>query len=442
MRTFIFRLATPTAALALFLGMSALYSYPLHDVYENILRNYGVVAFRFPFVDTHFLLAAWECARQDVSVIPSNPCDVLHRGYDYSPLWMTLSVIPLGVAETLPVGWCLGLLFIGSLNLLPPPQRPVELVVVLAATVSTMVVFAVERANLDILVFVLALVAGLLAEYRVSIRVVGYSVAVVAALLKYYPITILIIVFRERPRIFIAVSLTLTAVLAVFWAEYHVEIVRGLPLIPRGPYNTDLFAAKNLPSLLGEVAATAAQGSLWAPIVQRLVAGGLYAVLLGLTISICCRLLGSGELRDALASLARAERIFLVIGSAVIAGCFFAGQSIGYRGVFFLLVIPGLLAIARASGPKVRKLTLGTSVVIIALMWGECFRLALYRALEYPGIPETLAGQVKFLFWFFRELAWWWTINVMLTVLVDFLQTSPVTHWLSSRWRYGVPAVG
>jgi hypothetical protein len=197
-----------------------------------------------------------------------------------------------------------------------------------------------------------------------------------------------------------------------------------------------MFAAKNLPFLLGEAAESAAEPSSWAPLAQCIVAGGLYAILVGSSVAICRRLLSSGELRVALASLTRPERLFLVIGSAVIAGCFFAGQSVGYRGVYFLLVMPGLLAISRSSSRGIRNLSLGTSVVIVLVMWGECFRLTLHRALALYGLPEILAGNLKVQFWLLRELGWWWTISVMLTVLVDFLWTSPITHWVSSRFRH------
>jgi len=304
-----------------------------------------------------------------------------------------------------------------------------------------MVVFALERANPDVLLFLMALMTGVLAECRLFLRILGYFLALLAALLKYYPIMILVIAFRETISIFVALSLLILGCLAVFWAEYHVDIARGLPSIAQGPYNTDLFAAKNLPSLLGEATGSATAPLTWAPLVQRIVTGGLYATLLGFSLAVCRRLSGNDQLRRALASLKRPERVFLVIGSAVIAGCFFAGQSIGYRGVYFLLVMPGLLAISRTSGAHIRKLSLGTSVVIVALMWGECFRLALYRVLEHPGFPEALAGQLGLLFWVCRELGWWWTVSVMLTVLVDFFRVSPVALWLSSRFRGGVVAI-
>src|SRR5208282_4306192 len=115
--------------------------------------------------------------------------------------------------------------------------------------------------------------------------------------LKYYPIVTLIVVFRERMSLFLAVGLIIVVSLAVFWAEYHAEIAIGLPTIPQGPYNTDLFAAKNLPFLLGAAAGSAAEPSAWAPLVRGLVAGGVYSALVGGCLAICRRLLGFAELR-------------------------------------------------------------------------------------------------------------------------------------------------
>jgi hypothetical protein len=436
----IYRFAATVAGLLVFFSISCLYAFGDRNLYQHIFTWYGISPFRVPFLDISAGLAVWECARQGIDVISANPCDVLQRGYSCSPLWIAASAIPLGVRDTAGVGWLLDLLFLVSLSLLPSPRRLCELILVLAATLSTMVVFALERANPDVLLFLMAVAAGVLAEHRLLLRVFGYFVALVAALLKYYPIMILVIAFREIISIFVVVGLLILGCVALFWAEYHAELARGLPTIGVGPYDTDLFAAKNLPFLLGEVAGSVAEPSSWATFVQRIVAGGLYGILVGSSATICRRLLGLGELRCALASLTQSERLFLVIGSAVIVGCFFAGQSIGYRGVFFLLAMPGLLAISRASSRDVRNLSLGTCIVIVLLMWGEGFRLALYRALEYSGVPDMLAGNLKVLFWLFRELGWWWTVSVMLTVLADFLLDSPTMRWVFSRFDH--PVVG
>jgi len=428
MPRWVYRFCPAGTALAAFLGMTCIYIYGDRELYDQILTAYGIVPFRFPFVDISGSLAAWECARQGVDVILSNPCDVLHRGYNYSPLWLAAADIPLGVADTTAVGWSLGRLFIASLSLLPPPREPREVILTITATMSTMVVFGLERANPDLFLFMFALSAGLLAEGRLGGRLLGYCIALLAALLKYYPIMLLMIVFRERISVLLAVLLLAVGLLVVFWAFYHADVARGLPHVASGRYDTDLFAAKNLPFMVGIMAENAAGPSPSAAAVGYIATVGLYAALVGALFAIYRRLEGLPELRAALASLPRRERILLVIGSAAIVGCFFAGQSIGYRGVFLLLVLPGLLAVARSPLRELRVLGVGTSIVIVLLMWGECLRLALHRALELPGISEVLSNEAKIQFWLLRELCWWWVVSVMLAVIVDFLRDSPVVR--------------
>jgi hypothetical protein len=405
------------SALAIFLAMSWLFRQGHRELYDDILRSWGIVPFQFPFLDISGWLAAWECARQGIDVVSFDPCDMLSRGYGSSPLWLAAAGVPLGVANTTAVGWALDMVFIASLSLLPPPQRLVELLLVLAATLSTMVVFALERANADVVLFLLALAAGCLAERGPAARMIGYGLALLAALLKYYPIMVLIFFFRERIAVFAVVALAAAGSLAAFWAVYHVEIVRGWAEISTGPYNTDLFAAKNLPFLIGLLVENAAASSRFGAAVGWVVTAGLYGGLAGAALAICRRLSRFAELRAAIAELPDGERVLMVIGSAVIAGCFFAGQSIGYRGIFLLLVMPGLLALSRSGAPKLRALCLGSAIVIVLLMWGECLRQAVDGG---------------FGFWLLRELGWWWSVSVMLALVADFLRESPALRGASA----------
>jgi hypothetical protein len=227
--------------------MSWLYQQGHREVYDGILQTWGVVPFQFPFLDISGWLAVWECSRQGIDLVSFDPCDVFYRGYGSSPLLLAAAGVPLGVANTTAVGWTLDLVFIASLGLLPPPQRLFELLLVLAATFSTMVVFALERANADVILFLLALAVGCLAKRGPAARMFGYGLGLFSALLKYYPIMVLIFLFRERIAVFTGVAMAVASSLALFWAAYHVEIVRGWAEISTGPYNTDLFAAKNLP---------------------------------------------------------------------------------------------------------------------------------------------------------------------------------------------------
>ena len=404
------------SALAIFLAMSWLYRQGHREVYDDVLRYWGVVPFRIPFLDISFVLAAWDCARQGWDVISDNPCDLLHLPFNYSPFWLVAAPIPLSLRDTTAVGCLLDLPFIASLSLLPPSRRLIELLLMLAATFSTTVVFALERANADIILFMLALAVGFLAERGPAARMVGYAFALLAALLKYYPIMLLVVLFRERLAVFVAVAMAVAGSLAGFWAAYHVEIVRGWANIPVGPYNTDLFAAKNLPFLIGMMVENTIP-SRFGTAVGWVVTAGLYVSLIGAALAICRRLSRFGELRAAIAELPGPERMFLVIGSAVIAGCFLAGQSIGYRGIFLLLVMPGLLTLSHSAVRELRILCFGTAIVIVLLMWGECLRLA------FGG---------GFGFWLLRELVWWWTVTFMVALVADFLRESPVLQGASA----------
>jgi hypothetical protein len=406
------------SALAVFLAMSWLYRQGHREVYDGILQSWGIEPFQFPFLDISGWLAAWECARQGIDVVSFDPCDMLFRGYGSSPLWLAAASVPLGVANAAAVGWALDLVFIASLSLLPPPQRVVELLLVLAATLSTMVVFALERANADVALFLLALAGACLAERGPAARIVGYGLTLLAALLKYYPIMVLTVVFRERISVFTAVALAAASALAVFWAAYHVEIVRGWAEISTGTYIVNSFASKNLPFLIGMLVEKAATPSRFAAALGWVVTGGLYGGLAGAALAICRRLSRFAELRAAIAELPDGERVFMVIGSAVIAGCFFAGQNVEYRGIFLLLVMPGLLALSRSVLRELRALCLGSAIVIVLLMWGECLR-------------QALGG--GFGFWLLRELVWWWTVTFMLALVADFLRESPVLQ-TASAW--------
>jgi hypothetical protein len=422
----LYRFGAAGMAFAVFLGLSVLYAYSERGLYEDILGSYGIAPFRFPFVDISVSLAAWECARRGIDVIISNPCDILQRGYVYSPIRLAASGVPLSVKDTMAVGWALDLLFITSLVLLPPPRGPMEFVLVLAATLSTMVVFALERANLDLLLFMLVLAAGLCAQGRPALRLVGYLAALLAALLKYYPAMALIVILRERPKAFFAIALAVAGALALFLVEYRAEIARGLPHIPSGRYDTDLFAAQNLPSFMGMAIEVAAQPSDAAALLGGITRAGLYAALIVAAAVICRRLLHLAEWRSALAALAPLEQVLLAVGGAVIVGCFFAGQSISYRGVFLLLVCPGLLAVSRTRSRQCRALGLYTAIVVVLLMWGECLRVNLHALLQRTEAPEPVAGVLELQFWLWRELGWWWLVSVLLAVLADFVGEAPI----------------
>ena len=435
MKTLAYRTTPSVVALISFLALSAIYLLGHNDAYMTVLRLYGVDPFRFPFLDISGSLAAWDCTRLGIDVVVHDPCDVLDRGYNYSPLWMAASFIPLGTGATGAVGWGLGLLFILCLPFLPPVRRPWELVMVILATNSTMVVFAVERANPDIILFMMALLAGFLAGGLLPARLVAYLVALGAALIKYYPVTLLILSFRERIAVFLANGVAMAVLIALFLAAYFPDVERGLPLIASGSYFANWFAAKNLPFGVAELI-FGMSGRSADTITFTLLGTALYGVLVLNVALICRRLLTSTALRQTFSRILGYERIFLVVGSVLIVGCFFAGQSTGYRGIFLLFVLPGLLAIARvAADSATRRLCRAGAIVLLLLMWGEFFRTGLAAILARLDISPFSGTLSTLIFWLARELIWWWIVSLMVAFLISFLAESETVRGLSQLWR-------
>lgn len=431
-----YRPVAPVAALLLFLAMTALYAFGDRDIYEGIVRLWGVVPGPFgPFLDMHGLTAAWTCHGLGIGVIVQDPCDLMDRPFNYSPLWLGLSPFTFegGAADAL--AWGCDLLFLLSLFLLPPPRRAREAILTILATLSTMVFYAIERANPDIIIFLIAMLAGFLALRSSWFRLIAYLLALFAGLLKYYPLTLLTLTCRERPARFVAVNLVALALMLVFVVVYFPDLQRGLPLVPTGSYYTDLFAAKNLPFGIADSLGSIL-GISTTSVRVHFLAWSLFAFLtLGCAL-ICARILALADLSPSLAKLSPTESIFLAIGGILITGCFFAGQSIGYRGVFLLFVLPGLLALSRQGRDKgVRLLADFTSLVLLFLMWGECFRTNLIAGLDHFHVGSLRHGEILVDFWAIRELAWWWLVSVLLAIIVHFLLRSEMGACVTALLR-------
>jgi hypothetical protein len=162
----------------------------------------------------------------------------------------------------------------------------------------------------------------------------------------------------------------------------------------------------------------------------------IYFLLVASRVAVGWRLLRWGEFREALGRLGKREPILLMIGSAVLTGRFSTGQNLGYRGIYVLLVLPGVLGAARdATDLRARRLFIGVGVIIRLLMWEECCRIERNRLLGYKVKFDGFAGKLGILVWLAREIAWPGTVTVMAAVVADFLARSEVLAWTTTWLR-------
>jgi hypothetical protein len=427
------------AALAVFGAFVLLYR-AAPQLYLQILQGWGVEAFRFPFLDTHAVLSAIECKRLGYDVYVVNPCDILGRPHVYSPLFLNATIFPVTIAWSGAVGIILALGYFAALAGLPPPRARRAWLIVSLATFSPMSLYAVERGNNDLIVFILVTLGGLCLIRPWRRRWFGYALMMVAAALKFYPLALLSVALRERPRSFFAIIGSALVLLATFVALYHVDLLKARSALPHVPYFFDVFGAANLPNGLSILIAPL--GDHWPALAKTIVSlpALFYVLLLSDLIWRAVRIGTSPISLAAFGSLPQPEAVFLAIGAVLITGCFFAGQNAGYRGIFFLFLLPGLLALRNGPARMAAFSAGGGAIAILFLMWEGGLRHAFEVAGDSLGLGNSSRPSIEFAVWLVRELIWWRVVGTLAGLLLCFVATSEIgqssMRWLAERSRF------
>ncbi|TAL02521.1 MAG: hypothetical protein EPO08_06745 [Rhodospirillaceae bacterium] len=429
-------------ALAVFAG---LWMGGAQTVYTHLLLVWGMIPFQYPFLDLDGALAAWDCSRTGVDVILADPCDVLQRGYNYPPFWMTIDWIPLGRPDRIGVGLALSAAFLLSLSALPRPLSRTETMLRIAAVLSTMIVFAIERANPDLLIFLLVILMLSLLRRSLIARTAGYGIAFLGGAIKYYPFILLSLMARERVRVLIPVILAAVMGLGLFFYHYLAQIREGLPHIASGGPFGDMFGARNFPMgvflIVRHLLDSSADDKLRAIDSTAIVIGIAALIATALLVAVVVRtaitVWRASDIPGAVARLDEPRRYALLAGALLLAGCFIAGQSIGYRGVFFLLILPGLYALGQdeAAG-RAAVAARWAAIGVVPLMWAEAIRLWIYTAIaghlpplhgRYVMVLEQPVGAIV---WGVREIAWWLLVALLSLILLGFFVDSPAFRFL------------
>lgn len=422
-----YRLTIPIAGLALYGSLAWLWNAGAHSVYFGALRLLGNEPFSFPFVDIQAVLSAAECQRQGLDIYLTNPCDPLGRPHVYSPLWTALVPGFLGGSAAGWVGLSLDLIFILSWAVSLQPRNMRAVLVLGLATLSPMTVYALERANNDIIVYLLILCGVMLSTAARPYHRCAYLLYLAAGLLKYYPLALLTLLFRERRRDAVAGMITAGLVLILSGFYYRADLGKALSTIPDASYFADSFSARNLPFGMGEALGGGVGRSLIAfPLLAAIAAVAIARV--GRTI----RLLGSQQ-----PDFNHTEMQCLVTGGILVTACFFAGQNINYRGIYLLLVLPGLIRLKElCREAPIRRFYRQMLAAALFVMWEEFFRRILHD-LTAPETSQGLSSWAEILFWIGRELVWWWlVVGLTATLWLHFRQLPLVRDGISWAGRF------
>lgn len=401
--------------IAVFYGGIAVVWAAFPAAYDRFLSAYNILpvhtqeagAHAVPFFDLEGVISWSECAREGHNVYFDNPCDPApyHRPANYSPLLVDLPLQWIGVRNAVAAGLVFDLIFLLLLPFLFRPRNTSELVIAALACCSHATFYAVERTNIDVIVFSAIVLAIFASQRSLRGRMWLYGVALGGALAKFYPLVLGAYALRERPKVLAVIVVVFAAVMGVFVWHYAPQMAIVTHKIPAYHYFSDMFGAGALPLMLHRMFGMPE----WAVRVSKLVfEAGL--VLFAFRYS--------GRFVQ-IVPWERREMLMLLAGALIMVGCFVLQVNNSYRAIFLMLAIPGLIRLSGRSD-LARWAVWGALICL----WAEVIRNTLSKLHILP-LSWTLSV--------LRECVWWYVVAVFAAIILAFVRERLARVEMNSR---------
>jgi hypothetical protein len=316
------------------------------------------------FFDTRNVTAALECRRLGFDPLVQNPCDPWGRPLNYPRVWLVLRWLALNQSHTRALAIIFIVLFFASLLLLVGRISLGQGILIAVAACSPSVMFAIERANMDIVVFSL-MVAAVVAWRRGTswAWIASPLIVLLAATAKIYPIFGLPAYLFTGNRRAAVIALLCAAAFAAYALVTMGDIQAVASVAPQGDFHA--YGARILPARVFH---------LFVP--DRWQGGAISKQIVAVVpLLVAAPILwryGRRRLPQVDRAAGTAARLAFYLGSLVFLGTFAVGNNFDYRLVFVLLTLPQLLAWTSGGphDPRSGPAAVATVVVLIQLWIG------------------------------------------------------------------------
>jgi Glycosyltransferase family 87 len=370
------------------LGVVGVYllSVAISRIYLNVdvWPALGVPSGPSPFFDTRNVLAALECRRLGFDPLVENPCDPWGRPMNYPRVWLLLRFLGLNQSHTEILAVAFIALFLVSLFFLVGRVSLGEGAILAVAVCSPAVMLAIERANMDIVVFsILTLGVLVWRRHRQGYEVVSPLIVFAAATAKIYPVFGLGAFFFTGRRRAAAAAIVGGVAFLVYAAVTWSDILAVVRTAPQGQHFS--FGARILPAALYHlVVPERLEGNF---------AKQLIAILPLLVAGPVVWMFGLHRRPPRAEALDDWSLLAFHVGSLLFLGTFALTNSFDYRLVFLLLTLPRLFRWAQGGSGEPRAALAGwTLSLVILLLWVGAFSEPL--ALTDELVTWAVAGLI------------------------------------------------
>jgi len=344
-----------------------------------------------PFMDLYGILAACDAAKAGVDPFLPNSFDPYHRPHVYTEWWLELGRLGLSRADTPWLGaTLLGTVLLAAMVMARPRTRAQGMALLLLL-VSPAFLMAVNRANNDLVVFVL-ISGGLLCFRREAWagRALGVVLFAVSAVLKYYPLVTLVVLVELRSRRGLAAGLALYGlVLVLAWPGLQ----PGLQGAARFMSQPEWLYAFGAPVFLRNLGVTSTIG--WVAPAGLMTLSAVWSAW---------KKAGEPGVIGS-ASDQAAEREFMV-GAVMLAGMFFLGSSFVYKLVFAIWLLPWLWR--EHADPVEARWVRAAAWLMLAVVWFEGTAAVGLNLLLGPQALSLAMTLLKGALLISQLLAWAW----------------------------------
>lgn len=315
------------------------------------------------FFDARNLTAAWECQRLGFDPLYESPCDPWGRPLMYLRPWLVLGAVGLDQSHTAIVAVVLIVGMLASFGILLGRVPAGTGGLLTLALCSPAVMFAIERANMDLALFsVLSVAVVLWRAFPRSARLVSPLLVLVAATAKIYPVFALPAFALARSRRAARAAVAATAAFAAYLVVNRADIRHVAEIATQGEHFS--FGARILIAhLYHQMRADQWAGPAVLKQLLAIVPLGCVAVVIAVRVH---RQLGD---RHDTSEISPAPLIAFQCGALIYLGSFAVANNFDYRLVFLLLTLPQLIEWARAPTHRMSSLAAITIVATLLLLW-------------------------------------------------------------------------
>lgn len=382
--------------------------YALFYFQPGLLWYVGVQHYDGWYADLFAILASNDAVVRGLDPYVSNPLDVFGRPHVYSHWWLQLRHLGLTREDIVWLGPAVVVSFWLAAGWSLRPRTRGDFLYALALLASSPFLLALDRANNDLVLFLLLVpLAPCLLHRTPAVRLLAPLLVALAAGLKYFPAAAGLTLLAAAPGKELRIRLALAAaLLAAVGFSVAPDLAIFGPLAPK-PSGWLSFGAVNLPVTLG----WNGPGPAW----TCLAAGASVAALAWRS----RRLEGWNP-----APGPAGDWLRFVTGAALLTGCFFTSANFAYRWVFAVWLAPFLWSTARdaAAPARARDLARLTQGLLLLALWLDTVFTWIVIAARGRFSPDALRAWIK---WSFvaEQPVTWALFGCLILFLVHFAKT-------------------